>query len=377
MKENKKIPIFFIHPLPVSKDYFSSVTVIYKGITYKAKGKIRGAQSAFYPKKSYTLKFSKKNLFSDPDNPLFTNHEKLILHSNFDDNSYIRNRLAYFIWNSLENDFKINSFSAEIYGNGSFKGLYTVTEFIEKSYFVRNGKSSGGNLYKGESWDANLFTKADLFSGIEKKEGYPEAGDEGSYSDMKLFIEILNNNKLSESEFSKIFSQVADVQSYYDWWFLVSLIKGFDSIAKNTYHYHDLSASGKWYFIPWDFNYSFGQNAKTERSSPNFDHKKVSGNAVFKRLILNPNFHENYRKRYTRLLMNDLSLSNLINMIDKIYEEIHVSAKKDFSKWEKSYRDYILWNERKDFTNFDDEVNYIKKWITNQYQIVLKDYLLK
>ncbi|MCP4177193.1 MAG: hypothetical protein GY756_05445 [bacterium] len=363
------LPVFYIHPEPLSKESYTPVTVIYKGKTYMAEGKIRGAMTATYPKKSYTLKFSDDDLFNDPAKG-FENRKKIVLVSNFDDNSYIRNRLAFSLWNKMKNSFKIITFSSEVFTNGEFNGLYTIIDFVDADYIERIGFNREGNLYKGVSHDSNFYIHKELNSGFEKKVGLPEAGNEGAYTDLENFILFINDS--DENTFNSDFEFVANDQSYYDWWFFTALLSAGDSMAKNSYHYHD--PEGKWHYIPWDFNESFGQAWNTKRRGNGFDPNYNSKNGIFNRLVANPEFSDTYNNRYKLLLQNALNIDEIIDEIDLLYGEVKDSAYKDFSKWEKEYTNIVHWDDREDFTSVDEEVEYIKNWITDQYNLVNNYY---
>jgi len=220
------LPVFYLHPKPVSKDFYSPVTLIYKGTTYEAEGRIRGGGSAYYPKKSYTIRFSDNELFNDPDvgENGFENRKKLVLISNFDDNSYIRNRLSFWVWNQIGNwvdrieapaiikSFEIDTFNSVVYLNGAYEGLYTVVEFItddaeydteNDGYIGRNGFLSGGNIFKATTYEGDLYMRSDLKDGFEKKSGLPVAGEEGAYTDLEEFITFINNS--SDDDLTDLF----------------------------------------------------------------------------------------------------------------------------------------------------------------------------
>ena len=370
------LSVFYIHPKPISKDFYSPVTVIYKGETYEAEGKIRGGLSALFPKKSYTLRFPDNHLFTEPDYPVFTNRKKIALLAGFDDNSHIRNRLAYWLWNQMDNSFKIDTYSCEVYTNGAYEGLYTVVDFIDESFIERNsltnGVISGGDLFKGTTNEVDFYMKSNLLTGFEKKGGDPIAGEEGAYDDLAEFITSINNS--SEADFATDFGTIANVESYYDWWFFISFMEGWDSAGKNSYHYLDPSTGGKWHYIPWDFNQSFGQSWNTKRVENIFNPSNVSQNGIFNRLIQNPTFSGTYDTEYTNLLLNNLQLSNLLGEVDRLHAKINMAAEQDCNKWGETYKNYYLWKDRKDFTSVDEEIQYIKSWITVQHALFLDIY---
>ncbi len=359
-----ELPVFYIHPKPVSKDFYSPVTLTYMGKNYQAEGKIRGGISSIYPKRSYTLKFPDDNLFNAPDKG-FEDRKKIVLLSNFDDNSYIRNRLAYSLWNKMDNTFKINTYSSQVYTNGEYEGLYTIVDFINDNYVERNGFNPEGELYKASTYESDFYLHDELNTGFDKKTGYPTAGYEGADTILENFILFINNSNVTT--FNKEFDDYANIQSYYDWWFFTSLLSAGDSTTKNSYHFHE--QNGKWHYIPWDFNESFGQDWNTKRRKVDFDPENHSINGIYNRLVMNPEFSDVYDDRYKNLLQTSLHKDEIMNEIDVLFDEVRESAYKDYSKWSKKYKHYLFWIDRDDYYSVDEEIEYIKNWITDQYNL--------
>lgn len=380
----KGLQALYIHPKPVSKDYYTPVTVIFRGETYEAEGKIRGGSTALYPKKSFTLKFPDEKLLPDPfadsSDPDYMERRKIVLIANFDDNSHMRNRLAYWFWNQLDNNYKIKSNGAAVFANGKYEGLYTMAEFINDSFIERNnlngnGITSGGDLFKGTTNEVKYILKDDLLSGFEKKGGYPEEGDEGAFKTLEEFITKINT--YSESEVSTYFANDVDFQSFYDWWFMISFLQAWDSGGKNSYVYLPTENGRKWQYIPWDFNESFGQSWNTSRKEPFFNRDNTSSNGIFERLIKHPDFEPAFNSRYGNDILGSadpLDLTNILNEVDSIYNEIRDAALEDEKKWNSTFRDFHLWDDRDDFTTFDEEVQYIKDWITAQHALFMAEY---
>ncbi|MBF9017784.1 MULTISPECIES: CotH kinase family protein [unclassified Oceanispirochaeta] len=384
-QEAMGLPVFYIHPKPISKDFYSPATVIYKGKSYDAEARIRGGFTAYSPKKSYTIRFSDSDLFNDPElgSEGFTDRKKILLVADFDDNSHIRNRLAQKIWEMMQDQGGglysspvIQTDSSVVYTNGSFEGLYTVIDAVNEQYFDRYADSSttpsldsvemtsGGNLYKGDTREANFYIKNELYDGFSKKMGTPESGNRGAYDDLTDLILFVNNS--SDDEFADAsdgFSTMASVESYYDWWFFSSFISAGDSMNKNAYHYHN--PHGLWYFLPWDYNQSFGQNYITKRKSPSFSKYAQSQNGIFKRLVNHPGYETAQNSRYSEMLDTALELDQILAEVDTLWDEVQEAAEADWDKWGKEYRSYEWWENRDDFTTPREEVDYIKMWITS------------
>jgi len=349
----------------VSKDRYTPLTIIYRGNVYEGEGKIHGGISTTYPKKSYTIKFSEDNLFSDSSlgDGQFMNRRKVIIHSNFDDNSFIRNRLAYWIWNRVEDTFKISSDNVVLFTNGEYEGLYTITDLIDDYYIERTtGAPISGNLYKAITTEADFYVHDQAFTGFEKKYGAIEAGNEGSYDDLVELITLANS---SSTIFNSTFGEIASVESYYDWWFFTNLIMASDSKGKNSYHYHP--ENSKWRTIPWDFNCSFGQDYKTARVTSSFTPYVHSENAIFNKLINNPHFSSGKDNRYRDVLANSLSLELILSKVDSLEQQLLIPAQRDFEKWEESYKEFSKWSNRSDFTTVESEIAYIRSFISEQH----------
>ncbi len=367
------LPILYIHPMPPSKETYTSIELTFKGKKYKAKGKVRGAGSVSYPKRNYSLKFDKDELFTFNDD--IKNKRKVVLVSNFDDVSYVRTRLSYDLWNNMDNTFNVKSSSCVVYMNGKYHGLYTVVERIDDEFIDRHANegiiSKDGNLYKGTSRDSNFYKNSndinlplegtDLAQGFEKKYGYPEAGNEGAYDDLDRLITDLND--FSILNFSSFFRKTFNIEDYMGWFSFTSYIYGSDSMQNNCYHYHDL-ATGKWHYIPWDFNVSFGQFttiSRTGNSSPlDFSDK----NQVFNRISMDSELLEGYHN-YNRLKLGGSYLyEEVVKLIDNIYKEVHDAAEKDSKHWKDERKEYYGTSGR-NFT-FEHEISYIKKWVKDQ-----------
>ena len=366
------LPVFYIHTAPGSVEYCPGI-LYYRGREYQIEGKIRGASSRYYPMKSYTIKFCEDQLFSDPEFG-FDNERKIVLITSFNDNSFIRNRLGFDIWNSMDNGhIRIKTYSAVVYLNGKYWGLYTVSEHINAFLMAEHGLSSDGNLYKTRSPAADFFIKEDLHRGFEKTEGYPEDGDAGAYADLDELVTFISTAE--PDVFTNTIDSILNKREYEAWWMFVMLLRASDSCAKNAFHYHK-PGSSVWRYIPWDLNSSFGQNSKTKREGSDVLNNYFGLNNIFKRFHEEDDIRNPLQTRFYTLLSpeNELDINRILSKIDEYTLEIREAALKSEEKWKDKYRDYVLWKERTDFTTFDEEIQYIKDWITNRHLLLINAY---
>lgn len=363
------LEIIYIHPKPPSHDYYTPITFIYNGREYEAEGKIRGATSAYNPKKSYTLKFDDDDLFHNESGEYV---EKIVLISTFDDNSYIRTRLAFKIWSIIDENFGITTSNKVVYMNGEYHGLYTLVDFIGEDFiynqdmdFMNDIDSQYDfNLYKGTVYAAD-FSSATNPEGFEKKLGYPEAGDANDLDELIDFIEIIQE----DDNFDTNFETYANAESYYDWWFFVSFLIAADSANKNAYHFQDLNTN-KWYYIPWDLNESLGQDTSTCRVEPEAGDGLIEYNDIFKKIVNNDYFSDQFLPKYKTLLEDELSVDSITGYIDDFYTEVQLGALTDEDKWGDTFITFMSeYKGREVFITFEEEIVYIKEWVEEQHAL--------
>lgn len=365
------LPVFFLEPAPESEDY-TSTTVYYGGRRYDIEAKLRGASSLDYPKRSYLLRFGQGLRFSDPAQAGgFTGKDRVVLTSTFDDNSYIRQRLSYELWNRLEPIIKVQAYSAVVYLGGEYFGLYTVSDFINDDLVEASGLAGSGNLYKAVNHDANFRltnnrggSKTTLHDGYEKTDGQPEQGQPGAFADMDELVSFVAQS--SDSEFGSGIGERIAVNEYVSWWLLATFLTASDSAGKNSYHYHDPGdPEGLWRVAPWDFNHSLGQAWTTHRVAAGDIETYANRNYLFERLGADATHGPAMRARYGEELGTGVfTVESVLDTIDGYIADIDRSARRDWAKWEPTYRSYGRWSDRTDFTSFDQEVMYVRTWIT-------------
>ncbi|MEY4582114.1 MAG: spore coat protein, partial [Pseudomonadota bacterium] len=137
------------------------------------------------------------------------------------------------------------------------------------------------------------------------------------------------------------------------------------------YHYHDPKLpSSLWHYVPWDLNQSFGQDWRTERSAPQSTQPEgyyVYMNGLFERILDDDNLGPALRARYGTELAGPYAVEPLLALFDGMVQEVAASAQRDETKWSATYRSYNGWNTRSDFTTFEQEAQYMRRWIVDRH----------
>ena len=368
------LPVFHLAPGPQSEVY-GPATLFYRGIRHDIEAKLRGASSLSYPKRSYALRFGDGERFDEPEQAGgFVDKNRVVLTSTFDDNSYIRQRLTYELWNRLSPTIPIQAYSAVVYVDGAYLGLYTVSDFINDDLMETSGLSRDGDLYKAVNHSANFRLtdymgdpKGTLHAGYEKTEGSPAQGQPGAFANLEDLVSFVATS--DDAQFSTDIGLRVATSDYMSWWHLVTFATASDSAGKNSYHYRDpAQADGLFHVAPWDFNHSFGQAWTTYRV-PATDLETYEGrNYLFERLLADPTHGPEMRGRYAQALTEGpLTVADLHATIDGYIADIDRSARRDWAKWESAYRSFNRWQNRTDFTSYEEEVTYVRDWIVEHH----------
>ncbi|MFP2926537.1 CotH kinase family protein [Pyxidicoccus sp. 3LG] len=367
--EEYGLPVFHIQGASqLNPDAHVPITVTWRGHAHAAEGKLRGSSSLAFPKNSYTVKFTEEDPFNEPGFGGFTQRRSLVLINNFNDNSYLRARLGFELWGQLSPEaIQVKTFSAVVFLDGAYHGLYTVADHVNKHLMAAQGLSRNGNLYKADTGAANFklvdadgVPKRTPHAGFEKQDGKPEAGEPGAFDDLDAVVTYVAT--ASDEDFRTQGPQRIHLRDYEDWWAFVTLLVAIDSDIKNSYHYHD-PQGGPWRYIPWDLDGSFGQTWKTQRLRPTAALDTGAENGMFGRILREPTFAGPLRARLSAALYTDLAPALFQARLDALAQEVGPSARRDELRWGPAYRAFPLWSFRTDFTTFDEEVAYMREWV--------------
>jgi len=370
------LPVLFISPAPQGTTA-EPVTVIYRGETYAAEGELRGAASLGYPKNSYDLQFSNNNPFFEPDHggEGGMTRRRIVLISTFDDNSQVRQRLAYDVWNAMDPEhIQIQTFSAVVYLDGIYHGLFTVADHVDADLMAIHGLAADGNLYKAYNHDANFRLtdydgnpKSTLHQGYEKKEGEPP----GDFADLDGLVQWAATIDVAGFESGR--AARLDTRDYDDWWIFATATLADDSAGKNSYHHRD-PAGGPWRFAPWDLNHSFGQTWETEREAADTRDDYIDNNRLFELTLASPTLQPQLYARYQTLRQGPLHPDSTLALVDTYVAEIDASARRDQRRWSTEYRTYSGWSWRTNFTTYDEELAYLRTWLADRWTFLESTY---
>lgn len=364
------LPVLHLDPAAAPTEEYGPADAWFDGDVYTATMKVRGAASAGYPKKSFTLEFEPDQI--DLDDIGMGNKDHLVLISNFDDSAYVRQKLVFDTWAEMatvaqEVRLTPRTGFVVVYLDGVYHGLYTAADHVDDEFVKEFGFDDTGNLYKSVSHDANFYLtnasglpKWNLHEGWEKKEGLPE----DDFADLDALTAFTGSTDLATFD-AQIDSWVVRTE-FMDWLALVHWFAADDSGGKNAYLYHD-PTTGLFRYVPWDFNQALGQNWYTARVDSTVYNDFVWTNRVFLQFLSDPVMTDTTWGRLTDYTAAGGPLDPVVLQakVDSYYAVVEPSAVRDWDRWEDEYWGYFGW-ARADRNGFDEERAYMEQWIVDR-----------
>ncbi len=331
--------------------------------------KPRGATSRAFPRRSYTLDFPEQAPFVDERlGAGAQGRRKVVLIAPFNDNSYLRHRLAFTLWSWMSPaHLQVRTARAVVDVDGAYQGLYVVADHVDRHSLAAQGQDPAGQLFKAVSAEANFSRrsslgerKRSLGEGYEKKEGLPEEGP-GAFAPIAELTAFVDG--ASEAQFRAQRGAWMDPADYEDWWIFSTLVRADDASAKNAYHHRGTAPGARWRFIPWDLDATLGQDWRTYRVRPEARPDLTGFNTLFARMLADPAIAGPLRERYRALLQGPLHVERVLALIDQYAAEVAAAARRDEAHWGEAYRTFPHWAQRTDLTSHEGEVQYLRDWV--------------
>ena len=362
-------PTYNLPNINISYDTLSSnhkvPCVITIGDTLLLKGKIkqRGGSSIGYPKKSYTVKLSKKIILYG-----LRENKSWVFTSSYLEKSLMRNILSYDLFRSWDtNNFAPKIELIEFFHNDNYEGIYQLTEKVDRSS-LRINKKAEGVIFK----DCAVFSK----TYIEPQTG--ETYYHQKYPDPKKYDATLLMDSIKEfilnstdSVFAKEMEQEFDIQNIIDWQIMIMLSNNGDAVYKNFYLYRE-SKKAKFKIALWDYDSGFGRDTDNElnlvKTTSHWER-----NSLLDRLYNQDvnNYQERLHTRWKVLRESGkISVDDFESRVSKLALQLEPFVGRNFTRWPVTnsyYWDKYTWEQEigvlKEFINLripqlDEKFNY-------------------
>ncbi|NHF58150.1 hypothetical protein FK220_002275 [Flavobacteriaceae bacterium TP-CH-4] len=368
---------------------------------------IRGASSQFFDKKSYGLE-TRDASNQDLDVSLlgFPEEEDWVLHGPYSDKSLVRNHLIYGLARDMGR-YASRSELVELNLNGTYRGVYAFMEKLKRdknriavskltSDEVSGEDLTGGYVLKidklsrsdnGQSYtSANSFESrivppsAGMGQAINFVYEYPEAEDivpeQQQYiiDYVSQFEAALASDTFTDPQTG--YANYIDVDSFIDFFILTELSNNVDGYRLSTYIQKDKNEKLAMGPI-WDFNLAFGNADYCSGGETNVWAYKFNERCPldiwlvpfwWERLLQDPAFTERLKQRWATLRGSTLSNGTILGKVDGYIGLMQEAGAidKNFGTWD--VLGIYVWPNNFVGQTYNDEIVYLKDWITNRLE---------
>lgn len=347
----------------LSAEKHTPARVSWNGRPFAAELKLRGRSSASYPKRSFTARFDKRTPFDVLESG-FRGRRHVAFVSTFDDDTFVRQRLAFALWNRL-GGVQVQTASVIVRLNGSYHGLYTAIDVVDETLLAMQGFTAKGQLWKAVDHGAGFFEADHVSDVFEKKSG--NDGPHGAFSDLQEAVAFVA--AADDHAFERMVAERFDLPSYRSWLTLTATILATDSLGKNAYHYRE--SNGRFYVVPWDFNASFGQAWQASRVSADLDGLGLarSMNRMFCRLLDVGDLggETRFGLRAHISASGALNQVDVIRIFDALVQEVRPFVAADSARWDAEKESFGGFPERVAGRSFESESQSMRDWIIRRW----------
>jgi len=314
---------------------------VYEDVGVRFKG-----NSSYYmsgEKKSFKFHFAKYDA-----SQRFYGCKKINLNNSFHDPSLMRELLAYELFREMGVAASQVSYTdlyitvPGVYDNVYF-GVYFNVEQVSKPFLRHHFNEDGGNLFKAVGMNCDLTWLGPSPSAYWADYELKTNEDAYDYTDLVHLADVISNT--SDGDFPDAIEAALNMENFLAWLAVNTALSFQDSLAgtgHNFYIYHNLS-TGKFEFIPWDLNTTFGQSRFGKPADyfltldiyqPTFGNTRL----LIDRVLAVPSFLSRYEAILTdlmdRFFNNAIMDARIETNYGLIRDLVHLDAMKDFTNLE-------------------------------------------
>lgn len=238
---------------PEVKIHFTADDFPDEGKVSNATLRLRGSSSRYEDLKSYRIKLdSKKDLWRGERN--------LQLNKHLSDLTRVRNKLSFDLMTTIPNLPSLRTQFVHFFIDDEDYGLYTHVERVGKEYLIRRKWDKDSNIYKAEDFD---FTMNDAL--LIDGEGKPL--DESAFEtileikrgdDARNLIDMIKAVSDEKNDFKRdVLDKYFNLNNFLTWE-AVNILMGNTDVTTYNFYLLNPKDSDTFYFLPWDFDSTWG-----------------------------------------------------------------------------------------------------------------------
>ncbi|MCA8832462.1 CotH kinase family protein [Hymenobacter pini] len=335
----------------------------------------RGAFSQTYPKKSFELSFWADTTGRESADVTLLgmrNDNKYNLQALYNEPLRMQSKVSNELWQEVHQIYYkiqepeakngIASDYVEVFVNGSYQGIYMLTERIDRKQLKLKKYNNGitGELYKGSSWDgATTFRSLPPYDNTSETWGgfeYKHPEEQVDWSRLYGFVDFVENS--SDKDFFGTYQQKFHVGNAVDYFIFLNLIRADDNTGKNLY-IAKYKQGEPYYYVPWDLDGVFGNYWNGSNSGYMSD-------------ILSNGFYDRLLKDYSTTGFRAKVVSRWRELRKSVITDTHILQKfqtnSTYLLANNVYtREQMAWP---DFTYDPGQLTYAADWLRNRLEFL-------
>ena len=314
----------------------------------------RGNTTWSFPKKPFQIKFEEATeVLGMPS------ARKWILLAHYADKSLLRTELAFELSRNSSLNWTSNAEFVELYVNAEYLGVYQLVEKIE----ALPNRVNDGQGFLLEVNRPNRLGPDDIYFESNYhlytiKEPEVDFGDP-QFTLMEEYMKATEDALFGYNFQDSItgYKKFLDVESFVDWYIVHEITKNSES-AWSSSCYLNYVPGGKLKMGPvWDFDLSLGNNYAA-KSTEGFVIKDAGWyTQLFKDSLFVNQVKDRYKDFYAQK-------GSVFTMLEERAELLEDAQNRNFVKW--PILGVWVWPNAITFTEYDDEVKYLKDWYSDR-----------
>ena len=337
--------------------------------TTEARLRSRGNSTQMFPKKPYRLKFNEKtSILGMPAS------KDYVLLAEYSDKSLMRNVITHKLSTLMDGiDYTLQTRYVDLYVNGSYHGVYVLTEQVENTKDKINITSEPGVYNTGflieldqRFYEQNIEDGWDwvVVRGIPYEIKSPDADDPlftTAHHDYIFEYLIATENALINKS---AYSHLIDLDNWIDFFVIQELVKnvdvGWSSVYMHKRQYEPLQ------FGPlWDFDLAMGNADYIDYGVENWYGMRDYKNRFFQLMMDVPEIRDAFKDRVLDLRLDYIPV--ILDAVLKLSVSLEDMAERNFERWP-ILNEYVWPNpsEVLEADTFLEQVDVIYRYLTNR-----------
>ncbi len=351
--------------------FFNGIEWYHVGVRFKGNSSLRSAWQSGIMKLAFRFDFDEfEDDYPEIKNQRFYGFQKIAFSNNFDDQSFLHEKVAADIFRSAGLKAPQTAYYRIYvdYGDGPiYFGLYTAVEIVEDTMIKDQFGNGEGNCYKPEGDAATFAAGTYDISEFDLKTNE----DMADYSDVESLYDIINSNVRTTDveQWKSELEAVFDVDHFLHWLAVNTVIQNWDTygVMSHNYYLYNNPYTNKLVWIPWDNNEAL-TDGKKEPLPLSMD--KVDDNWPLIRYIID---QDEYKAIYESYLNE--TIENAFNPI---------TVKETYLYYHNLIQDYVIGSEGEQtgYTFLNSSADFINSLSTQNNHVDIRhdaviDYLSK